>query len=56
MNVISNPEETKEYFKQLQIQSYEYKKAKSKYTALFQFLKRRGFSKNEAFDIMYANK
>lgn len=56
MNVITNPEETKEYFKHLQIQSYEYKDAKSKYTSLVQFLKRRGFSQNEAFDIMYSNK
>lgn len=46
MNVINNSEETKEYFKQLQIQCIQSKKSKQK-TNLLRSMKKFGFSSDE---------
>jgi hypothetical protein len=56
MNKINKPKNTKEYFKQIQEHSIQFKELYDNSYNKLNFLTIRGFSRNEAFDIMYSNK
>jgi len=56
MNKIKETNNIKEYFEQIQEHSFEFKDLYDSSYNKLNFLTIRGFSRNEAFDIMYSEK